>query len=324
MNKIKHLLPLNFFLLISIAGFSQSHLMKELDKIAPTHQENKTVLIPIKSTLPPDLWKEIGTSFIGISDVKLDSASAYHQAYLRALSIYSLQNGMARGMSDFYKNEYGAVTSSNYEEICELKAHCKLPLAALRIKNSVRLKSGELILFLTVDSTEVNKDTRIQVNSSTSIYYKENERDGNHHIMNKILLENELIYSEQAKKHTEKSTYLLSNNRWTNKEVFFDNTKIENDQYRLFYDYSNAADTSKVEYNGSTVTTGLWTALINSLYSQLSAQLKPQFQKIKTVGERSESLTNSLNRESGFVSFGCTIEGIVMKDNKLEVKVGSH
>lgn len=308
---------------LSSSIFSQSHLMVEIDKLTVPNKDLQTQFIPIKSFLSCDFFQKMGKSVMGISDAGLDSTTAYHQAYLRATSILALRNAKAKGMSDFYTDENSTQKSSNYEEICQIKTSSNLPVAALKVNDSHWLESGELILFLNIDSNSVNLDERLKVNCSATIYYKENEEDGNQQILNRIILENESLNLNQEKIHTEKSSYTMSNNRWTSKEIVFDYNKIQNNQYKFFYESIAKCDSDVVDSEdiGTNTIDGLWTAFVGSLYRQLSAQLKPHFLKIKNMGEVIDNKMTTLNRESGFVPFGCRVVGGIMLENKFQTKL---
>src|SRR5665647_977554 len=175
------------FLLSFQLLFSQSQLKEIMDKLPPSGSESNLSVIPVKSSLPCNFYRNIGSSFVGISDAGMDSTTAYNQAFLRALSMISFRNGSARGMSDFYNDNNGDQISSNYEELCEINTTMNLPLEGLRISDSFILNSGELVLFLNVDSSNVDLIERINAKSSVAIYYKENEIDGSRRMINKIL-----------------------------------------------------------------------------------------------------------------------------------------
>ncbi|MCX6309633.1 MAG: hypothetical protein NTY32_12650, partial [Bacteroidia bacterium] len=74
---------------------------------------------------------------------------------------------------------------------------------------------------------------------------------------------------------------------------------------------------------GNTTYEGLWYALINSTYHQLSVQLKQQFQKEKTMGENYAKKQASLSREVGFFRFKCLLESMVFCDNTLYVRINT-
>jgi hypothetical protein len=302
---------------------AQAWVMKELDKLPNPVQQSAPILIPLKSALPYNLWQTLGGTYLGISDANLDAATSREQAYLRALSMVALQNGMAKGMSDFFNNANGNQISSNFEELCEIKAHCNLPLSAIKVTDSLRLASGEMVLMLSIDSSATKASERISLNSIASIYYKENESDGYRHIINKIMLENMLQTAAPNKEHAEKSSYILSNNRWAGKKIEFDKQKVDIDNYKFFYNFPESCkmDTTGYEDIGATTIDGLWTACVGSVYRQLFGQLKPGFYKIKNISEKYNDKMTTLSRESGFIPFSCQVQNGVWFENKLLTKI---
>ncbi|MFA5045448.1 MAG: hypothetical protein WC542_05935 [Paludibacter sp.] len=299
--------------------FSQSQLKDLMDKLPVSNRESNFPVIPIKSTLPCNFYRNIGSSYIGISDVGMDSTTAYNQAFLRALSMIAFQNGRARGMSDFYNDNNGEQISSNYEELCEINTTTNLPVAGLKISDSFILNTGEFVLFLNVDSANVDLEDRINTNISAAIYYKENEIAGSRRIINKILLESKMSCPDKSKDHTEKLTYILSNNRWLGNETLFDGQKINTDRYKIFYEPVDEciSDTTGCKIYGTSSVDGLWYALINNMSRQLSSQLKERFLNVKQVGDAYQNEIKTLNRESGFFRFSCNIKKVALVDNKL-------
>jgi len=299
--------------------FSQSQLKELMDKLPLSNRESNLPVIPVKSTLPCSFYSNISSSYVGISDAGVDSTTAYNQAFLRALSMFAFQNGRARGMSDFYNDNNGEQISSNYEELCEINTTTNLPVAGLKISDSFILNSGELVLFLNVDSSNVDLIERINAKSSVAIYYKENEIDGSRRIINKILLESIISYPDKSKEHTEKLTYILSNNRWLGNETFFDGQKINTGLYKIFYEPTDEciSDTTGCKMNGTSTIDGLWYALINNMSRQLSSQLKERYLNVKQVGDAYQDEIKTLNRESGFFRFSCNIKNAALVDNKL-------
>ncbi len=231
----------------------------------------------------------------------------------------SFRNGRARGMSDFYNDNNGEQISSNYEELCEINTTTNLPVAGLKIYDSFILNSGELVLFLNVDSTNVDLIERINTKSSIAIYYKESEIDGSRKIINKILLESKISCPDKSKDHTEKLTYILCNNRWLGNETFFDGQKISTDRYKIFYEPVDEciSDTTGCKMSGTSTVDGLWYALINNMSRQLSSHLKERYLNVKQVGDTYQDEIKTLNRESGFFRFNCSIKKVALVDNKL-------
>ena len=310
----------------SFTGLSSQNSIRDvLNTLPDVRKETSHNLIPVKVMLPCDFSDCISNGYVGISEPEVDSATAFHQAYLRALSVYAMQNAKARGMSDFFNDATAGSTTSNYEEFCELNAEINLPVSEIKVANMIRLKSGEMILTLELDSTNKQSDERIYFKSSAEIYNKETNVDGSMKTATKIIIKNTTTYSGQTKGHTEVLAYFLSNNRWISQESVLDSMKIDNSQYKLFYvtDTDCKNDTTGFEDKAFGTTDGLWFAFANCIYTELSSQLKPQFLNVKQVGDHYDNKLTSLNRESGFFHFSTTLNGSVYFENKLYTKINT-
>jgi hypothetical protein len=230
---------------------------------------------------------------------------------------------MARGMSDFFNDATTGSTASNYEEFCELKAQFDLPVSIFKVTNLIRLKSGEMILKLEIDSTGQKSVEQIHFKSSVELYNKETNVDGSSKTSTKIVIKNTTAYTGEIKGHTEVLTYFLSNNRWISQESLLDSIKIDNSRYKLFYltetDCKN--DTTGFVDKAFGTTDGLWFAFANCIYTELSSQLKPQFLNVKQVGDRYENKLISLNRESGFFRFSTTLKSGIYFENKIYTQI---
>jgi hypothetical protein len=303
--------------------FLQSQPKEIINKLPDYNQQTSNSPTPLKSQLPCGFYRNIATSAVGISDAKLDSTTAYHQAYLRALAMLALQKGLARGMSDFFNDTNGKDFSSNYEELCELKSDCSFPAEGIKVQNSFLLKSGEFVLFLGIDSSTVTRTKQIKINSIATIYYKDSEVNGSRKIINKISFDNSLLSTDSNKNHIEKTTYVTGNNRWVSNETFFDNKKIETGRYKIFYDSSPECigDTTGFKEFGTSTVDGLWFALVNSVYRQLSAKIKENFLKVKKLGDQYGDKVISLNRETGYFKFSFNLIDVALLDNKLTTKI---
>jgi hypothetical protein len=311
------------FVILIPTAFLHSQPKEIINKLPDYNQQTTNSPTPLKSQLPCAFYRNITTSAIGISDVKLDSTTAYNQAYLRALSMLALQKGLARGMSDFFNDTNGKDISSNYEELCELKSDCSFSAEGIKVLNSFQLKSGEFVLFLGIDSSSVTPTNLIKINSIATIYYKDSEMNGSRKIINKITFDNALTSSENNKNHIEKTTYVSGNNRWVSNETYFDNKKIVTDRYKIFYDSSPECigDTTGFKEFGTSTVDGLWFALVNSVYRQLSGKIKENFLKVKKLGDQYGDKVISLNRETGYFKFSFNVLDAALLDNKLITKI---
>ncbi|MFZ4724337.1 MAG: hypothetical protein ACOYMD_02750 [Paludibacter sp.] len=311
------------FIILVPTFFLHSQPREIINKLPDYNHHTTNSPTPLKSQLPCGFYRYIVTSAIGISDVKLDSTTAYHQAYLRALSMLALQKGLARGMSDFFNDTNGKDISSNYEELCELKSDCNFSAEGIKVLNSFQLKSGEFVIFLGIDSSSVTTTNLIKINSIATIYYKDSEINGSRKIINKITFDNNLTSFENNKNHIEKTTYVSGNNRWVSNETYFDSKKIVTDRYKIFYDSPSECigDTTGFKEFGTSTVDGLWFALVNSVYRQLSAKIKENFLKVKKLGDQYGDKVISLNRETGFFKFSFNITDAALIDNKLITKI---
>jgi len=310
--------------IISVPSFFlQSQPREIINKLPDYTQNTSNSPIPLKSQLPCGFYRNIATSAIGISDVKLDSTTAYNQAYLRALSMLALQKGLARGMSDFFSDTNGKDISSNYEELCELKSDFCTTSENIKVLDSFMLSSGEFVLFLGIDSSSITPTNQIKINCIATIYYKDSEENGRRKIINKISFDNSLSAIDKNVNHYEKTTYVTGNNRWISNETYFNNKKIETDRFKIFYDSSTECmgDTTGFKEFGTSTVDGLWFALVNSVYRQLSAKIKENFLKVKKVGDQYGDKLITLNRESGYFRFSFNLLDAAILDNKLTTKI---
>ncbi|MEI8271809.1 MAG: hypothetical protein WCG08_04240 [Paludibacter sp.] len=320
---MRHFVLILTFHICCVGLFSQNSIRDVLNTLPDIKKKQSPALTALKVMLPCDFSDCISNGYIGISEPRMDSTKAYQQAYMRALSVYALQNSLARGMSDFFNDATAQSTSSNYEEFCELKSECNLAVSSIKVLNTIQLKSGEIILKLEIDSTHPKSVERIRFKSSVELYSKETEVDGNNKTNTKIYIKTSAIYSGETKGHSEMMSYYLSNNRWISQDLVYDSLKIDNSRFKLFYitEPNCKNDTTGFDDRPFGTTDGLWFAFANGIYSALSSQLKPQFLKMKQVGDRFENKLISLNRESGFFQFSSTLIGGIYVENNLYTKI---
>ena len=78
-------------------------------------------------------------------------------------------------------------------------------------------------------------------------------------------------------------------------------------------------DTS-LKYSGSTCRSGLWIAMLDQIWDQLSLYLKSHSAQTRKVQDYNPALSNELNRETNGLNLKFNIEHISLSDNKLMVK----
>lgn len=313
------------FISLTLIGdtYAQSHLSKEIDRLNEANRPVKKGLLPIKATFPCEIYSELsaGSCYIGISDVGQDTLTAYRQAYLRALSMVALRNAEGRGMNDFFNQSGAKRLLSNYEEFCRLSCSFNLAASAIRVSKPLVLRSGEMVLFVSIDTTNASDNQRIQFSSNVELYYKETEADG-HRELQSLFKKRNLCVKKLADSLSESATYTQVNERFR-QEIVLDGINVTNNKYKVFYKPSEECkrDTIGYETKGRNTTDGLWVAFANSVYGQLSAQLIAKFQKVKNVGDRYQNESISLNRESGLFGIDCCLTDVVYFENKLYTRI---
>ncbi len=310
------------FYISQTALFAQNSIDDALTKLDKANPTEKIKFIPLKSELPALFSGSPINGYIGISDPGADSATAYDQAYLRAVSMYNLSNGIGRGVSDYYTHSDDGEIFNNYEEMCELNANSTLSASAIKISDPIRLQTGEVILLLTVDKKLGKSNDLLELKSKISLYVKETGRDNKMKSQTKSILENSCNPVQKTGGHQEQLNNVSIDNRWINRETRFDNTYIDNLIYKTFYfsdnRCSNVQTESESRAQGDTYE-GLWYAFINSTFRQLALQLKQQFQKEKSLGENYVRMQNNLSREAGYVRFQCLVNTLFFCENHLYV-----
>jgi len=308
------------FLLLPFSLSAQKSVIDVLNEMPETSSTETHRTIPLKSDLPDFFLNVPLTGFIGISDPAADSAKAYQQAYLRALSMYAMQQGVGRSLSDYYTKEDGLHLSSKYEEMCELKVSCRVSQSSISLSTPIRLSTGEVILFLNVDSTRSATDDSLDIQSSVFLYYNENASDDSRKLYTKLLLENSCKFPHTGFYLRETLNNLMSDNSWVYKATTFNKEWVDNSRYRMFYSTDRICSEWKPEDNDKRCQNtfdGLWYALITSVYHQFSMQLKQQTQKETRLGEQYHKNLTGLNREKGFYGFQCRLESLEYCNNAL-------
>jgi hypothetical protein len=76
---------------------------------------------------------------------------------------------------------------------------------------------------------------------------------------------------------------------------------------------------------GSSCKSGLWIALLNQVYEQLSFYVKKQTKQTQVVQDQTTELRNELNREKNQVDIRFTFKELSLSENKLKVQINiSH
>ncbi|MDO9633982.1 MAG: hypothetical protein Q7J05_02920 [Paludibacter sp.] len=297
---------------------SQTYLRKLIDDMSPPQQE-KSVPIPVKSTIPAVFAAISPDTFIGISDPAMtDTLAAMNQAYARAIFMYALQQGKGRGLTDFFHDGNDREIASNYEELCELQLSCSLPLSQCSFEHN-QLASGEMIVLLKVDAHAPQKNVRLQFDGKVEMYSKEISLDGVNQSINRISVDKRLAFMPSNMILNANYRYLADSRGKISIDSKFNETASYFDNYRYFYQPDDAMSLPAEEYRGAPVYHGLWYALMSDLFRQISKQFLNEQVRVKQVGDQYKSNLISLNRETGTFDFRVMIQRLMLKDNTLYV-----
>lgn len=313
---------LYLLLVILITGnqyvFSQNQLKEVINKISDIRSEKKTSIKQL-SGIYPCLLNNYENALIAVSDPVFDNNVAYDQAYIRLLMLHALKNAQGKGMSDFYTDENKLAFLSNYEEICFLHADFEFDPEILKPDIKIQMNTGELILILLPGYKTGNFKMKFQ--TKIYIYNKESQLDQTNKLTGKIQIDNTIIDELSNQIETDQSNIHIINHlnqiveSKHNQEITF------NHQFKTYY---LLEDNCKQAQHDTTVTTistvnGLWNAMMHLYAKDILNNLKPEFEKIKHVGDHYDQNMMSLNRESGNVNLSTWIRKINFLNNELSL-----
>lgn len=306
------------FLGMGFFCFSQNYLKKLMDEMPDLTNQTVTAL-PVKSEVPSVFGVIPANTYIGISDpAATDTLRALNQAYARAVLMYAFREGKGRGMTDFFHDGNGNDNASNYEELCELKLNCRLPLSQCGFE-SYRLASGEILVVLTVDTRARAKRQFIAFNGNIEVYSREVASDGANQSINKIMIDYQLAIRPTGLNMTEKYRCHADSRGKRNIESRFEDVLSDFEKYRYFYLPNDSIDLDLKDSVGAPVYHGLWYALMTDLFRQISKQYLNEQIRVKKVEDRYNANLISLNRETGTFNVRVDMEALILKDNSLYV-----
>jgi hypothetical protein len=298
--------------------FSQNYLKKIIDEMPEKPHQNITAL-PVKSEVPSVFGVIPANTYIGISDpAGVDSLRAVNQAYARAVLMFALQNGKGRGLTDFFHDGNGNDEASNYEELCELKVNCKLPLSQCK-SDSYRLASGEILVLLTVNPDVRAKKELMVFNGNIEVYSKEIASEAVNRSISRLMIDYRLAFKPSGLNLTENYRSHADSRGRRNIESRFDDTFSDFEKYRYFYLPNDSTDQELSESPGAPVYHGLWYALLTDLFRQISKQYLNEQVRVKKVGDKFNANLISLNRETGTFNLRVDIQDLILKNNSLYV-----
>ncbi len=309
------------FLLFGIVSFccSQHYLKQLLDEMPDQSRQNQTAL-PVKSEVPSAFGPLPANVFIGISDpAAADTLRAMNQAYARAIFMYALQSGKGRGMTDFFhKGNGNDEVASNYEELCELRVSCQLPLSQCSFE-SYHLASGEIMVLLTVNSNIPANKALMLFNGDIELYSKEIATEGGNQSISRFLIDYRLTFQPSELQLRESYRSHADSHKRRSMISRFDGFLSDFENYRYFYQPDDTTDMPLNASIGAPVYHGLWYALMTDLFRQISQQYLNEQVRVKKVGDQHNANLISLNRETGFFDFRVIIQHLLLKNNTLHV-----
>lgn len=275
-----------------------------------------------KVLIPNDLFQIPEDTYIGISDAGTDSATAYHQACMRALSMAALHHGRGKGMGDYYTKTNKNSVFSKYEELYRLQMALDWPLSSIKEVKSIYLGNKEYVVFLRLDSTLTKNSTSVHFQSNAEIYFHGLSIDKQESLSKKMYIKSSLYKDLDRDKHIESVEYTSKNNVLSDFKISFDKKKSDTYPYKYFYLYEDGdpatPENELLSYHYTT--DGLWIALIEGVYKQLSAACQQYFLEVQNVGDAYQAQEEKINRQVGRkFYFDAAIKQIYYIDNKLAV-----
>lgn len=310
-------------LLILITGiqfaFSQSHLKDVLNGISDI-KSDKTKSIKQLSGIYPCFLNDYENALIAVSDPVFDSKVAYEQAYKRLLMLHALKNAQGKGMSDFYTDENNLAFMTNYEEICFLNAEFEFDPEILKPDIKIQMKTGEMILVLLPGYKTGNLLKKFQ--TKIYIYNKESQLDQTNKLTGKIQIENKIIDKNNNQIEIDQSFIHIIDHYKQIVESRHNQKVTFNHQIKTYYLLEDKCQHTQLDTTISRISTvnGLWTAMMHMYAMDIINNLKPEFEKIKHVGDRFDENLITLNRESGNIKFRTWIRKIYFQNNELYLK----
>lgn len=297
---------------------------EEMEKYTPTARNGNT-LKPLRSILPEN-WNYIPVStndtiyIIGISDPGIPPGVALEQAMLRATGLASMALG-CRGehFSDFFLKSNAAHTDSKFEEIYQISASTANHPTSSVVHRSFLLKSGEQMVVAAIPLNESNSGMDPTLTHGY-LYQYDATFGGAMQIIRRVSYTTTCESPAHPVISPDSVSFYLVNKRFTG---------IRNLQQKISpamtFDYSylcpdREQPVSDSAYAGSTCRSGLWIALLDQIWEQLSYYLKKHSAQTRKVQDYSPDLSSELNRETNSLNLKFIIEQIRLSENKLIVK----
>jgi hypothetical protein len=314
-----------FFIFFLVRADGQNSIPDVMNSLPETDTDLKSPFIPIKSEFPDGLFRPLPDAFIGISDPGLDSVPAYDQAYLRALTLFALSDGLCKGLCDYFTEESGKKITTKYMDLVRFQSDRTIGTSSVKVTEPVCLKSGELILYLLIADGETSSKNCIQINAGATLFNQATNASQNELLNTKMILEDSW-HSTETPGHKELLENTMANNIRVNKKSIFDGKNVLDNRLRLYYssDPTSAEPRIHEKKYGTITYEGLWYALIHNLFYQLSAQSKQYFEKERNLNDLYGQKQLSLTREGGAFKYNFKLHDIQLSDNRLYVNLQAY
>ncbi len=297
---------------------------EEMEKYIPTAR-NGNPMKPLRSILPEN-WNSFPVRtedtiyMIGISDPGIPPEVAHGQAMLRATGLAALTMG-CRGehFSDYFLKSSAAHTDSKFEEIYQITASTAIHPSSVVVHRSSLLKSGEqmVIAAIPLHYMDSGRDPTL---THGYLYQYDAVFGGAMQIIRRVSYTTSCESPSHPSISPDSVSFYLVNKRFTGIRNLQQKISPETtfDYYYLCPGPEQPDSTSG--YTGSTCRSGLWIALLDQIWEQLSFYLKNHSAQTRKVQDSSPDQSNELNRETNGLNLQFIIEQIRLSENKLMVK----
>mgnify|MGYP001468117514 CR=1 FL=1 len=297
------------------------------------HYENSgcdsALRIPVSSALP-SWFEDAGchqddTIFIpGISDPGLPDTIAKQQAFLRACALCALSRKTSgRCFSDYYLKNVQASVDSKYEEIYQFTSLANTMMHGIRIVRDTILRSKEAIMLVAAPLFPADISPGRSFEFDGYLYNYEVEVAGHNRMLKKI----RSVISGQGPgflvPDPDSLSVYLVNRHFTGVRSLQSRKFPAYDRFEYYYKSKNGKNIPDpdVKTTGSSCKTGLWIALVNQVFDQLSYFVKAHTTRVQAVNDNTQNTRIELNREKNAVNLKFTIEKIDLTDNTLKVQI---
>ena len=305
---------------------------QEMENYQPLLKETESRK-PLRSSLP-SWWsscvkKSTDSLFIfGISDPGLPDSIALAQGLQRAFLLAALSRH-CKGMllSDFYIKSKDVNTSSKFEEMYLLSASVPINPKKYRIVRSSRLKSREMVILIALPIQTDSAQAESEFKAGGYLYNYDSDLEGKKSLIRKISCGISAGANFSNFAIPDSISFYQVNKRFTGIKNL--QTKYSKASNRFDYYYSPVKGSSQpvpdCRFAGSSCKSGLWIAMLNQVFEQLSFYIKTQTNQTQMVQDQTPEIRNELNREKNQVDIRFTIQELSLSENNLKVQINiSH